>query len=34
MERKEYRFDVNDLGLIAFVVVSGWLLIFQSGLFR
>jgi hypothetical protein len=34
MERKEYRFDANDLGLVIFVLVSGWLLIFQSGVFR
>lgn len=33
-ERKEYRFDVNDLGLVVFVLVAGWLLVFQSGIFR
>jgi hypothetical protein len=34
MERKEYRFDANDLGLVVFVLVAGWLLVFQSGVIR
>lgn len=34
MRNKENYFDTNDLGLVVFVLVAGWLLIFQSGLFR
>jgi hypothetical protein len=33
MERREGQFEMNDLGLILFALVAGWLLIFQSGLF-
>jgi hypothetical protein len=33
MEKKESTFNTNDLGLIVFVLVAGWLLVFQSGLF-
>ena len=33
MERREGQFEMNDLGLIVFAIVAGWLLIFQSGLF-
>jgi len=33
MERREQQFEMNDLGLVIFVIVAGWLLIFQSGLF-
>lgn len=32
MERRE-QMNTSDLGLIVFVVVSGWLLLFQSNLF-
>ncbi len=34
MNNKENYFESRDLGLILFVVVAGWLLLFQSGLFR
>lgn len=34
MRNKEHYFDANDLGLVVFVLVAGWLLVFQSGLFR
>jgi hypothetical protein len=33
MERREFQFEINDLGLVIFTIVAGWLLIFQSGLF-
>ena len=33
MEKRETQFGTNDLGLLIFVVVAAWLLIFQSGLF-
>jgi hypothetical protein len=33
MEDRERQFTTNDLGLLLFVVVAGWLLLFQSGLF-
>jgi hypothetical protein len=34
MENRETQFTTNDLGLLVFVLVAGWLLLFQSGLFR
>jgi hypothetical protein len=34
MNNRENYFESRDLGLILFVVVAGWLLLFQSGLFR
>lgn len=34
MNSKENYFESRDIGLILFVVVAGWLLLFQSGLFR
>ncbi|HMJ08355.1 MAG TPA: hypothetical protein VK468_05080 [Pyrinomonadaceae bacterium] len=34
MENRETQFTTNDLGLLLFVIVSGWLLLFQSGLIR
>jgi hypothetical protein len=34
MNDRENYFESRDLGLILFVVVAGWLLLFQSGLFR
>jgi hypothetical protein len=33
MERREGQFEINDLGLLVFAIIAGWLLIFQSGLF-
>ena len=33
MENRGTQFGTNDLGLLVFVVVAAWLLIFQSGLF-
>jgi len=33
MERRDQQFEMNDLGLMIFVIVAGWLLLFQSGLF-
>ena len=33
MERQGTQFELNDLGLVIFAIVAGWLLIFQSGLF-
>jgi hypothetical protein len=32
MEKELNRFGTRDLGLLAFVIVAGWLLLFQSGL--
>jgi hypothetical protein len=32
MEDRE-QIGTNDLGLVLFIVVAGWLLIFHSGLF-
>jgi hypothetical protein len=34
MDNRENYFETRDIGLILFVVVAGWLLLFQSGLFR
>lgn len=34
MEDRERQFTTNDLGLLVFVLVAGWLLLFQSGIFR
>ncbi len=34
MNNQENYFETRDLGLILFVIVAGWLLLFQSGLFR
>ena len=33
MENGNYRLEGADLGLMVFVIVAGWLLLFQSGLF-
>jgi len=33
MERREGHIGTNDIGLIIFVIVAGWMLLFQSGLF-
>jgi hypothetical protein len=32
MEDRERQFTTNDLGLVLFILVAGWLLLFQSGL--
>jgi hypothetical protein len=34
MNNRENYFESRDIGLILFIVVAGWLLLFQSGLFR
>jgi hypothetical protein len=34
MNNKDNYLESKDLGLILFVIVAGWLLLFQSGLFR
>ena len=34
MNDQQVKFTANDLGLAIFVIVAGWLLLFQSGLFR
>lgn len=34
MKNQENYFEAKDLGLILFIVVAGWLLLFQSGLFQ
>jgi hypothetical protein len=33
MQARENQIQTSDLGLLIFVVVAGWLLLFQSGLF-
>jgi hypothetical protein len=33
MERREQQIGTTDLGLLVFVIIAGWLLLFQSGLF-
>ena len=33
MQERESEFRANDLALILFIVVAGWLLLFQSNLF-
>jgi hypothetical protein len=33
MEKRELQLNSNDLWLLVFALVSGWLLIFRSGLF-
>jgi len=34
MNNRENYFESRDLGLILFIIVAGWLLLFQSNLFR
>lgn len=34
MENREQPLGTNDIGLTKFVIVAGWLLLFQSGLFN
>jgi len=33
MQNREQQYGTTDLGLLVFVIVAGWLLLFQSGLF-
>jgi len=33
MQNQEQQLGTTDLGLLVFVIVAGWLLLFQSGLF-
>jgi hypothetical protein len=33
MQNDNYQIEGADIGLFIFVVVGGWLLLFQSGLF-
>ncbi len=33
MQAQENQIQTSDLGLLIFVIVAGWLLLFQSGLF-
>ncbi len=33
MQDREQQLGTTDLGLVVFVIVAGWLLLFQSGLF-
>ena len=33
MEDRQTQFTANDMGLVAFILVAGWLLLFQSGIF-
>jgi hypothetical protein len=34
MRNQENQIEANDMGLLLFVLVAGWLLLFQSGLFQ
>ena len=34
MENREQQLGTTDIGLLVFVLVAAWLLIFQSGLFN
>ena len=34
MENREQQLGTTDIGLLIFVIVAGWLLIFQSGIFQ
>jgi hypothetical protein len=34
MRNQENQLEANDIGLLMFVLVAGWLLLFQSGLFQ
>jgi hypothetical protein len=33
MDNREEQFGTNDIGLVLFVIVSGWLLVSYSGIF-
>ncbi len=34
MRNQENQLEANDIGLLLFVLVAGWLFLFQSGLFQ
>jgi hypothetical protein len=34
MENRQQQFGTQDMGLLVFVIVAGWLLLFQSGIFQ
>jgi hypothetical protein len=34
MRNQENQLQANDIGLLLFVLVAGWMLLFQSGLFQ
>jgi hypothetical protein len=34
MEDRTQQINTSDLGLLVFVLVAGWLLLFQSGIFQ
>jgi hypothetical protein len=34
MEDRTQQLNTSDLGLIVFVLIAGWLLLFQSGIFQ
>jgi len=34
MHDRTQQFNTSDLGLFVFVLVAGWLLLFQSGIFQ
>lgn len=34
MDRREQQLGTTDIGLLVFVIVAGWLLLFQSGIFQ
>jgi hypothetical protein len=34
MENRQQQIGTTDLGLLVFVIVAGWLLLFQSGIFQ
>ncbi len=34
MENRQRQLGTTDLGLLVFVIVAGWLLLFQSGIFQ
>jgi hypothetical protein len=34
MEDRTQQLNTSDLALLAFVLVAGWLLLFQSGIFQ
>jgi hypothetical protein len=34
VENREQQFGTADIGLLVFVIVAGWLLLFQSGIFQ
>lgn len=34
MNTQEKQLGTTDIGLLVFVIVAGWLLLFQSGIFQ